>query len=245
MNRNLSKIKFSVWVVCFLSTFLILYGSVYAESIELIKFDKSWPSADSTHQVIDWEIMGATANQSWNSEHFYSGAQAPGWEWGGYHPMPTWYNYFYTYVGFHTTQGLFLDEINVFGLQNDVTGGNTNSPYHDLRFDVYISSSDNSFTPQAWTTVDRRYGPDNTDEISYMNMQHSWDWYTADLNNHYVDPGTYYIVFVADEQLNYHSTQFFADQLILTGTPIPEPTTILLFGTGLLGLAGARRRVRK
>jgi len=29
------------------------------------------------------------------------------------------------------------------------------------------------------------------------------------------------------------------------GTPIPEPTTMLLFGTGLVVLAGARRKMKK
>lgn len=37
----------------------------------------------------------------------------------------------------------------------------------------------------------------------------------------------------------------FLDAVSVTANPIPEPATMLLFGSGLIGLAGARRKLKK
>lgn len=40
-------------------------------------------------------------------------------------------------------------------------------------------------------------------------------------------------------------TYVYGDWTMSSAYPVPEPTTILLFGTGLIGLAGARRKLKK
>jgi len=39
--------------------------------------------------------------------------------------------------------------------------------------------------------------------------------------------------------------QCFDHVAMKTADPVPEPTTMLLFGTGLIGLAGIRRKKKK
>lgn len=53
-------------------------------------------------------------------------------------------------------------------------------------------------------------------------------------------PGTLIPDYVAEDWLGAWVT---ADSVITN--PVPEPTTILLFGTGLVGLAGLRKKMRK
>lgn len=74
-----------------------------------------------------------------------------------------------------------------------------------------------------------------------------WLETTIDLGGLSLGPGTYSIRW-DPRNLNGADTgsEFFAlDGVGLQGSVVPEPTTMLLLGAGLLGLAGARRKMKK
>ncbi|MBC8317402.1 MAG: PEP-CTERM sorting domain-containing protein [Desulfobulbaceae bacterium] len=61
----------------------------------------------------------------------------------------------------------------------------------------------------------------------------------------FTEAGTYYLKVSLYNDLALAQGDSYTLQVSLDPAPVPEPTTILLFGTGLAGLAGSRIRRKK
>ncbi|GAB6061413.1 PEP-CTERM sorting domain-containing protein [Deferrisoma palaeochoriense] len=93
----------------------------------------------------------------------------------------------------------------------------------------FAANQAQNLTVTAFDTLGVQIGVPETVSIS-----ESWQEFTFDWGGAVIDK----LVFTADAGNN--NSRFFMDNF--TYTPVPEPGTLILLGTGFAGLAGYRRR---
>jgi hypothetical protein len=147
-----------------------------------------------------------------------------------------WFGDFHPFITFTTTNDMYLGGLSFYDEHNH----NVHHPtYPNYDGQLQFKSGTYSWTDSDYTDIGAQFE---------INPDLDWTFRDINLGNQLLSAGTYTIrwdsrnVSWGDDT----GSEFYGlDGVTLKGNVVPEPTTMLLLGTGLIGLAGIRRKMKK